>query len=411
MAEGRPRGRPKADSLLVAALLTICVSLGPISTDMYLASLPAMTQVFQTDVGSVQLTLSVFLVGFAIAQLAYGPLSDRFGRRPVMLGGIALYAAASVACALALTIETLILARLLQAIGACCGPVLGRAVVRDVYGPERAATVLAYMASAMALVPAAAPILGSVLHVWFGWQANFWVLTGFGVMTLLGIYFLLDETNAWRDPQALRIGALISNYGRLLRDPVYIGYVLTIAFSYSTIFAFISGSSFVMIQVLGVPEAYFGFCFAAVVLGYMAGSFTAGRLGSRFGIQRLILAGGILAATCGLTMALLGLLGIAHVATVLVPFALVMAGLGLIFPNAQAGAIGPYPKMAGTASALLGFLQMGLAALVGIGVGHWHDGTVVPMTVTIGLTTSLALASYLLLVRRRLTKTGISPGA
>ncbi|KZD12805.1 multidrug effflux MFS transporter [Oceanibaculum pacificum] len=395
--------RPKPDSTLVAALLTACVSLGPISTDMYLASLPAMTRVFATDVGQVQLTLSVFLVGFAVAQLAYGPLSDRFGRRPVMLGGIALYAVASVVCALATSIETLILARLLQAVGACCGPVLGRAVVRDVYGPERAARVLAYMASAMALVPAAAPILGSLLHVWFGWQANFWVLTGFGGLILLGIWLLLDETNAYPDPQALKLRALAGNYGRLLRDPIYIGYVLTIAFGYSTIFAFISGSSFAMIEVLGVPEAYFGFCFAAIVLGYMAGSLTAGRLTGRLGIQRLILTGGLIASGCGVAMAILPLLGVAHVGTVLAPFACVMAGLGLIFPNAQAGAIGPYPRMAGTASALLGFTQMALAALIGIGVGHWHDGTLVPMTATIGLCTLASLSCYLLLVRRRLS--------
>lgn len=395
--------KPRADSLPVAVLLTACVALGPISTDMYLASLPTMTRVFSTDVASVQLTLSVFMVGFAVAQLIYGPLSDRFGRRPVMLGGMALYFLASILCALAWNIDTLIAARGLQAVGACCGPVLARAVVRDVYGPARAAKVLAYMSSAMALVPAAAPILGSFLHVWFGWQANFWVLAGFGGTVLAGLLLLLAETNAQRNPRALDPAILIGNYRLLLRDHTYLGYVLTVAFSYSTIFSFISGSSFVLIGVLGVPEEYFGFCFAAVVLGFMSGALVAGRLTLRLGGDRLILLGATLAALAGTFMAGLVLAGLPSVTGIVGPFALVMAGIGLIMPNAMAGAIGPYPQMAGAASALMGFLQMGMAAIVGIGVGHWHDGTAIPMTASIAAMTILALLSsrFLVLPRKR----------
>lgn len=393
--------KPKADSLPVAVLLTACVALGPISTDMYLASLPTMTRVFATDVASVQLTLSVFLVGFAVAQLIYGPLSDRFGRRPVMLGGMALYFLASILCSVATSIETLIAARGLQALGACCGPVLARAVVRDVYGPERAAKVLAYMASAMALVPAAAPILGGFLHVWIGWQANFWVMAGFGGTILLGTTLLLAETNAQRNPQAIDPATLAGNYRLMLRDPRYLGYALTVGFAYSTIFAFISGSSFVLIEVLGVPDAYFGFCFAVIVLGYMSGSLLAGRLTLRLGGDRLIQLGGVLAAGAGAAMAGLVLAGLPSVAGIVGPFALVMAGVGLIMPNAMAGAIGPYPRMAGSASALMGFLQMGMAALVGIGVGHWHDGTALPMTASIAATALLSLLSFRLLVNPR----------
>ena len=393
--------KPRADSLPVAVLLTACVALGPISTDMYLASLPTMTRAFATDVASVQLTLSVFLVGFAVAQLIYGPLSDRFGRRPVMLGGMALYFLASILCSVATSIETLIAARGLQAVGACCGPVLARAVVRDVYGPERAAKVLAYMASAMALVPAAAPILGGFLHVWIGWQANFWVMAGFGGTILLGIALLLAETNAQRNPQAIDPATLAGNYRLMLRDPRYLGYALTVGFAYSTIFAFISGSSFVLIEVLGVPDAYFGFCFAVIVLGYMSGSLLAGRLTLRLGGDRLIQLGGVLAAGAGTAMAGLVLAGLPSVAGIVGPFALVMAGVGLIMPNAMAGAIGPYPRMAGSASALMGFLQMGMAALVGIGVGHWHDGTALPMTASIAATALLSLLSFRLLVKPR----------
>lgn len=195
--------RPRPDSVAVAALLTALVAFGPISTDMYLPSLPALVSDFQTDVPTVQLTLSAFMVAFALAMLVYGPLSDRFGRRPVLLGAVVLYVISSVACVFAPTIEALVVARVFQAMGCCAGPVLGRAVVRDVYGRERAAQVLSYMGTAMALAPAIGPIAGGWLQVAFGWQAVFVVLSLFSLIALFGTYFMLDETNPHKNPYAI----------------------------------------------------------------------------------------------------------------------------------------------------------------------------------------------------------------
>ncbi len=390
----------RPESLVVTVLVTALVGFGAISTDLYLPSLPAIGASFGSTTAEVQLTLSVFLVGFAVSQIVYGPLSDRFGRRPVLIGGVAIYLLATLACLAADSIGQLIAARFVQAVGACTGVVLGRAVVRDIYGRERAAKMLSYMGVAMALAPALGPILGGLLQVWFGWRANFLVLAIFGAICLLGVLRVLPETNRWRDPGATDPARLARNYAELARDPVYFGYVLVCSFAYGGIFAFISGSSFLFIEVLGLAPDVYGFCFAAIVVGFMIGAFASGRLTTALGIERLVLAGAGLGLAGGLAAPLLTFAGVLSVAGILIPVFVFMVGAGLMLPNAMAGAIGPYPRMAGTASAFLGFVQMTLAALLGIAVGQLHDATGRGMTGAIGVVALGALVSYLGLVRR-----------
>lgn len=389
----------RADSLIVAVLLTALVALGPISTDLYLPSLPSIGRDFGVGTAEVQLTLSVFLAGFACSQLIYGPLSDRFGRRPVILIGLAVYLLATLLCMVAPSIEVLILARFLQALGACVGPVLGRAVVRDVYGRERAAQVLSYMGMAMALAPAFGPIIGGYLEVWFGWQANFAVLAVFALVILVAIQVTLPETNRWMDPAATRPGRLVSTYLELLRHRSYRGYVMIVSFSYAGIFSFISGSAFILIGILGLSPDRYGFCFAAIVVGFMIGTFLSGRLTRRLGLERMIQLGTGVQCLGGLMgLAIYGA-GLVTVVTIVGPMVVFMIGTGLVMPNAQAGAIGPFPKTAGSASALLGFIQMGLAALVGIAVGHGSETSALPMMAAIALVALGAALSYWLIVR------------
>ena len=393
--------RPDARSPLITFLLIALVAFGPLSTDMYLPSLPSLVRVFETDVPTVQLTLSAFMVAFALSMLVYGPLSDRFGRRPVLIGGTAIYVLASVACALAPTIEVLIGARVLQAFGACAGPVIGRAVVRYAWGRDKAATVLAYIATAMALAPAIGPIIGGWLDVAFGWASTFWALAGFSGLALVMVVLLLGETNAHRNPDATSFGGLAKSYGALLRHRVYLGYVLTVSASYSVIFCFISGSSFVLIDVVGLTPDLYGLSFAGVVIGFMIGSFTSARISSRLGGAQMILMGGCLTALGGLVMAGFAWTSAPTVWTVVGPQAFAMIGVGFIMPNAQAGAIGPFPTMAGAASALMGFTQMGLAALVGLGIAVAFDGTARPMATGVAIAGVLALTAFLGLVRGR----------
>ncbi|MEO3427702.1 multidrug effflux MFS transporter [Pelagibius sp. CAU 1746] len=388
----------RAESLIVSVLLTAMVALGPISTDLYLPSLPAIGRDFGVANAEVQLTLSVFLAGFAVSQLAYGPLSDRFGRRPVILGGLALYLLATLVCAFASGIEMLILARFFQAVGACVGPVLGRAVVRDIYGRERAARMLSYMGMAMAMAPAFGPILGGFLEVWFGWRANFAVLGLFAATTLAAALVTLPETNQWKSPDATRPGHILGNYRALLRHRSYLGYVMVTACTYSGIFSFISGSSFVLIGLLGLTPDVYGFCFAAIVVGYMIGTFLSGRLTVRLGLERMVQIGTAVQVAGGLAGIALYLAGIVTVPGIVGPVMVFMAGTGLAMPNAQAGAIGPFPQMAGSASALLGFFQMGLAALVGIAVGHGSGESALAMMAAIALVSLGGALAYWLVV-------------
>jgi MFS transporter, DHA1 family, multidrug resistance protein len=352
------------------AILVAAVALGPLSTDLYLPSLPSIGRDLGVDVAATQFTLSVFLVGFACAQIPVGPLSDRFGRRPILVAGVALYLAASIACAFAPTIEFLTAARALQAIGACAGVVLGRAVVRDIYSAEGAARMLALIGSAMALAPAAGPLLAAA-------------------------WLRLDETNSWRDPTALAPRRMVANYRSLLSSRAYLGFALVVAFSYAGLFSFISGSSFVLIDGLGVRPDRFGYLFAAVVIGYLVGALMASRLTLRLGIRRLVPIGCALQATGGFAMLAFALAGtIARdawaIAAIIGPMVCYMIGTGIAMPNAQAGAIGPFPRIAGAASALMGFLQMTVAALAGIAFGQLHDGTALPMA---GLIAFSALAT------------------
>lgn len=389
--------RHRAEQLSVVAFLTMVVALGPISTDLYLPSLPAIGVALGAGTSDVQLTLSVFLVGFAVSQLIYGPLSDRYGRRPVLLIALLIYLAATVACGLAGTIEELIVARFFQALGACAGPVVGRAVVRDVFGRDRSARVLSYMATAVSVAPAIGPIIGGYLEIGFGWRAGFVALGVFGVIAFAGIFALLPETNNHRNPTATQPRKLISNYLVLVRNRHFIACVLICTFSYSGIFSFISGSSFVLIETLGLSPSSYGLCFTAVVIGYMVGAFASGRFTQAAGARRLISIGTSFQCIGGAIGIALALSGQLNVLSIIVPTFVFLIGTGLAMPNAMASAIGPFPQMAGAASALLGFTQMTVAAGVGIAVGHSGDGTALGMMLAIASVSVAGLLSFLFL--------------
>lgn len=390
----------KPETLPFAALLTALTAFGPLATDMYLPSLPAMAEDFATDVGTVQLTLSVFMAGFGLSQLVVGPLSDRFGRRPVLIVGVGLYFLATAACAVAPTIEFLIGLRFIQAIGACTGVVVARAVVRDVYGRDRAAKVLAYMGTAMALAPVIAPVIGGYLVMWSGWRSIFAALAIFGFVLVLLVWRQMGETNPNKDAMATRPTWLARNYATLLGDRSYVGYVLVNTFVFCGMFAFISGSSFVLITFLGLPPNLFGMCFGIAVLGYMTGTIVAGKLTIKVGIDGMLCAGGMVAMLGGISMVGLALAKIDHVAAVIGPQFTYMIGMGIVMPNAIAGAIGPYPKMAGAAAAMLGFVQMAAASLIGLAVGQMDDGTQIPMTTAIALSGICTFGSYWLMIRK-----------
>jgi DHA1 family bicyclomycin/chloramphenicol resistance-like MFS transporter len=386
----------------VAVVLTAVVAIGSLSIDMALPSLPATAEALGAQPATVQLTVTLFLAGFALAQLLHGPLSDRVGRRRVLLGGLAVYAIGGLACWAAPSARLLIAGRLLQALGAGSGPVVGRAVIRDLYEPERAARVLGYMGAAMALTPILAPILGGLIHVAFGWRAVYLALAACGALFLGVVALLVPETNRRRDLDALRPGHLATNVADLLGDRSFLGYTLVVALMFGGQFAFISGSSFVLIDVLAVPPDVYGLCFGLVAFGLMIGSFLAARLARRVGIDRLIAAATSLGALAGAVMAVLAWSGVWTVAAVIGPMCAFAVGVGVVLPTAVAGAIGPFPRTAGLASAVLGFLQLTTAAGYGMAVGRFYQGTPVPMAVAIAAA-GLAAATAVRVIGMRRT--------
>jgi DHA1 family bicyclomycin/chloramphenicol resistance-like MFS transporter len=391
----------KAKSLLATAVIASLVALGPLSTDMYLPAFPALMKAFSADIDQVQQTLSIFLIGFALAQLIYGPLSDRYGRKPVLQGGLILFLASSLAIAYSDSIESLTMLRLLQAIGGSAGPVLGRAMVRDIYGPTESARLLSYIGTAMALAPAVAPILGGYMTVWLGWESIFLFLCLYAAVGSLLLYFKIPESVPREHQQSISLQSLRQNYTILLRHNTWRWYTLACSFVFAGLFAFLSGSSFIIINFFGYSEQQYGLFFALVVAGFMAGTLIGGRTVRRVGIEKLIGIGAIIAALGGSTMALLAITEVHHVSAIIIPHVIYMLGVGIVMPQSMAGALAPFPNIAGTSSALLGFIQMSFAAIVGIVVGHLHDGGPLAMAVMIGAMGILTLLSHTALMRSR----------
>lgn len=398
--------RAAPESVFTTAVVVGLVAMMAISTDLYLPSLPAIARDLGVGVADTQLTLSAFLVGIAFGQLAMGPMSDRFGRRPVLIGGTLLYTLASIGCALATSIDALVTLRVFQALGACAGVVVGRAVVRDVHHGPRLARTLALVASAMSIMPAVGPILGGFVEAAAGWRWNFALLALFGGALCTAVVLRLPETNARRDPEALRARRIATNFVGFLTTRSYMRYALATAFGYCALFSFISGSSFVFIDVLGLRPQTYGFVFAAAVFGYFLGTRGAAMLVPRLGLDGTLGWSGIvmsLGGIGGLVVAAVHVLAPSDATAPLLTFtaAVFATGFGICIPSAQAGSIGPYPEKAGAASAVLGFLQTAMAAVVGAAVGHVHDGTPIPMAGAIALASIASTLAFRILRPRR----------
>jgi DHA1 family bicyclomycin/chloramphenicol resistance-like MFS transporter len=402
--------KPHAQSLTTGIILAALLALGPLSTSIYIPSMPAIAAGMKTDAETVTLTLTFFLAGFAVAQLVYGPLSDCFGRRPVLFAGIGLYVLSSFAAATAADIGLLIAARLGQGLGACAGQVLGRAMVRDIHGPERTAGVLAYIGLAIALIPALAPIIGGYVQVWLGWRANFFLLAGAGAAMVLVVRAWLGETNPRRAAAlgTVGLGELARTYARLLGRADFLGYLSVVAFVFSGLMAFTAVSPFLFIGGMGMSPDTFGLLSLFNVAGFVLGSFAAARLSGRFGAELMVKAGLLLVLIGGGAMTGLALGGAWSIAAIIGPMMIFLAGMGIVMPNAMAGAMAPYPESTGAASALLGFFQMGGASLVSMFAGRLPRENQfpqqLPMALAIGGLGLAAFLAFAFFMRRRLNE-------
>jgi MFS transporter, DHA1 family, multidrug resistance protein len=385
----------RSGTFALTALLAALSAIGPLTTDMYLPSLPDIARTLGAPTAQVQLTISAYLFGFAVGQILYGPVSDRHGRKPVLLAAVGLYCAASLVCALSTSIEMLIAARALQALGGSGGIVLARAIVRDLYSGARAGRELSLIGSVMALAPVLAPIVGGVLQTGFGWRSVFLTLVVAGLFGAGAVWMLLPETLG-RRAEPLSASSMLKSYGVVARNPAYLAYLGLASTSYAGLFAWISGASFVLQNLYGLTPFDFGVAFALGSVGYMTGATLAARMVVRLGLDRTIGFGGCACAAGGLGMVATVALGLTSAISLVLPMAIFLAGLGMVLPQSIAGAMTPFPERAGAASALLGFVQQSIAALCGAVVGALLGANAWPLAIAVAVMGGATLVLWIL---------------
>jgi MFS transporter, DHA1 family, multidrug resistance protein len=379
-------------------ILVSLIALGPLCTDMYLPALPELVRYFDSDVPTVQFTLSAYLFGFGLSQLFYGSAADHFGRRPVLLFGMGVFLLSTFGCALAQSMPMLILFRLLQAIGVGAGSVICRAIVRDLYGPSDSARIFSYMSSAVAVAPVIAPVVGGFLTTWFSWRAVFWFLAATGTAATLGFYRGIPESVPRTGTTAFNFATLVRNKQFLLRDSRFIGYVLCFTFVFTGLFTYVSSSAHVLIGFMGVKTEHFGFYFGLPVFGFIFGTQTGARLHYRASNHRLIGAGIALVIAGSLLMLVFALIGSRNPYSVVLPQMVYLFGAGMTQPRVLSSAMAPHPHIAATASSLMGFIQITFASVVVAALGYVQGESAVPMALTMCVTSALTLLAFRKLV-------------
>lgn len=390
------RRRPDARLILLLGALAAC---GPLSIDMYLPSLPALAAAFGTSAAAAQSTLTSFMCGFSVGMLLYGPLSDAYGRRPVLLGGIALYTVASIVCAAALSIDALIFVRFLQALGAGAASVLARAIARDAHEATDAARVLSMLSIVTSIGPLLAPLIGGQLLLLGGWRVVFMALTLFGAVCAVTAFLRVPETWPREKRASSALGASFAAYGRLLSDPVTWGHMLCGGMAFASMFAYITATPFVYIDYFHVKPQHYGLLFGLNIVGIISGNVLNTRLVGRMGSLRMISGASFVSVVAALSVALVCLTGWGGLWSIVVCLFFVVGVVGLLSANCTTDLMHRYPHNAGAAAALFGAVQLALGAAASLAVGLFHDGTPRGMGVVIGVCGLLTFAGRTLVLR------------
>jgi DHA1 family bicyclomycin/chloramphenicol resistance-like MFS transporter len=384
-APAAPPRRPPIVALVAVSALS------PFAINSVVPSMPAIEHAFATSYGRVQLILSLFLAAIAVSQIFIGPLSDRFGRRPVLLAGLGVFVLATLACPFAPTIEALIGMRIVQGATGCVGIVLSRAIVRDLFDRRQAASMLGYVTMGLAVAPMVAPAIGGILQELFDWTAIFWFMAALGAACLAVTWRFISETNRRRTSE-LSFRTMFADFARLLRDSDFLLFTASSSLSTGVFFAFLGGAPYVAERILGLAPSVYGFWFGVIAVGYAIGNFVSGRYTERFGVARMILAGSALALVAASLPAILFLFGILGPATLFFPMSLSGIANGLSLPSAISGAVSVRPEIAGAASGLSGAAQIGMGAILSAIGGMLLAGGSSPMPMFLLMIAAAGLA-------------------
>ena len=364
---------------LIVLVLSLLLGLQPITTDLYLPALPALTEGFGASLAQAQLTLTALLLAFGLSQLVWGPLSDRFGRRPILLWGLGAYVLASIASTLTPTMELLIVARIVQGAALGAAVMCARAIVRDLYRPVEGARMMSKGLTGLGVIACLSAPLGGLLSGWAGWRVALLALAVLGAATLALIALRFEETLQQKNPQALQPATLLHNWRGIVRHPTFWAYSALSTASYGGLFTMLAASSFIFIKVLGFSRPAYGLIMFTVSFSYLLGTLICRRLLPRLGVRRTVALAGVFTLTGGTLMGLFALAGLHNGWAIMLPFYLYMLAHGVHQPCSQSGAVGPFPYAAGAASALNGFLMTLAAFAVGGWLGTAMDGTVRPL--------------------------------
>ena len=386
---------------LTVLILSLLLGLQPLTTDLYLPALPALTESFGAPMSQAQLTLTALLLAFGLSQLIWGPLSDRFGRRPILLLGLAAFVLASVASTLSTSMHLLIVWRTVQGAAMGASVMCARAIVRDLYDPAIGARVMSKGLSGLAVVACLSAPLGGLLSGLFSWRMALLVLAIYGAGCLALIALRFEETVPQKNTHALEPATLVRTWLLIMKNPTFLAFSALSAASYGGLFTFLGASSFVFIKVLGLSTTQYGLLMFSMSLSYMTGTFFCRWLLARYGVHRTVAIAGVFSLTGGSLMALLALAGVQSAPAIIFPFYIFMLGHGIHQPCGQSGAVGPFPQAAGAASALNGFSMTVTAFLMGSWLGTHMDGTVFPLVYGIWFWSALIALTAWTLVQKQ----------